>query len=86
MDRDRCDRQLGEPPPEGLEAPWWLSSPAPGRGIVDEDLDRLGADDAGPIGGPQEPVTERQVDPQARSGPGRAGQCDPFRPGGPPFV
>lgn len=83
MDGDRRDVELGETRPERIEVPRRRGAALPGRRVVDEDLDRPGADLAGTFRGPPKALAERKVDPDARP---IGGQCGPERRGGPPFV
>src|SRR6185503_19936883 len=60
------DVELGEAGFELREAAWRPRAALPGGRVVDEDLDRPGADLAGPLPGPPQPLAQGEVDPDAR--------------------
>ena len=65
MDGDRADLERLEPGPELRQVGRRRSPPLPRGRVVGEDLERLGADRAGPVRSAQQPATERQVDAEA---------------------
>ena len=65
MDRDRCDVVLGEAGPERRQLGRRQQSAAPRGRVVDEDLDRAGADLVGAIDGLDHAVAEREVGAKA---------------------
>ena len=82
MDRDRADVEFGQPRTERLGFRRWAYAPTPGGRIVDEDLERSGADLVGPVDGAHHATTERQVSTEATSVGKHSGDGTTRGPGG----
>ena len=61
VDGDRAEPKVREPGPVGTKFAWRQGPPAPGRGVVAEDLEGVEADRLGPLDRCHHPATERQV-------------------------
>ena len=67
VDGDRPDVELGQAGAERGRLGRWLRATAPGGRVVDEDLERAGADLVGAVDGLDHAVAERQVGAEASS-------------------
>ena len=61
MHGDRADPERRQPLAEGRQLGRRLRPPLPGGRVVDEDLERVGADRVGALDGPDHPGAEREV-------------------------